>query len=73
MATFFLVQGSWHGDWCYARVARLLRGTGHDVFTPTLTGLGERAHLAHLEINLDTHIRDVVNVITFEGLTNVIL
>jgi pimeloyl-ACP methyl ester carboxylesterase len=73
MATFVLVHGSWHGGWCYARVARLLRAAGHEVFTPTLTGMGERAHLAGLEINLDTHVRDIVNVLAYEDLTDVIL
>jgi pimeloyl-ACP methyl ester carboxylesterase len=73
MATFVLVHGSWHGGWCYARVARLLRAAGHDVFTPTLTGMGERSHLAGFEINLDTHIRDIVNVLTYDNLSDVIL
>ena len=73
MATFVLVHGSWHGGWCYARVARLLRSHGHEVYTPTLTGMGERSHLSGLEINLDTHVRDIVNVIDYEDLTEVIL
>jgi pimeloyl-ACP methyl ester carboxylesterase len=73
MATFVLVHGSWHGGWCYARVARLLRAAGHDVFTPTLTGMGERAHLANAAINLDTHIRDIVNVLEYEDLKEVVL
>jgi pimeloyl-ACP methyl ester carboxylesterase len=54
-------------------VARLLRAAGHEVHTPTLTGLGERAHLIGPEVGLDTHITDVVNLIRFEGLTDVIL
>ena len=45
MATFVLVRGAWHGGWCWKRVAALLRRAGHEVLTPTLTGLGERAHL----------------------------
>lgn len=73
MATFVLVHGSWHGGWCYARVARLLRAKGHDVYTPTLTGMGERAHLAGLNINLDTHITDIVRVLELEALDDVIL
>jgi pimeloyl-ACP methyl ester carboxylesterase len=56
MTTVVLVHGAWHGGWCWQRVARLLRAAGHDVFTPTLTGLGERAHLLGPEIKLDTHI-----------------
>ena len=51
----------------------LLRVRGHDVYTPTLTGMGERSHLIGMEIDLDTHIRDVVNVLEFEDLTDVIL
>ncbi|MFD1554822.1 alpha/beta fold hydrolase [Paraburkholderia silviterrae] len=73
MSTFLLVHGAWHGAWCYTRVAKLLRNVGHDVYTPTLTGLGERYHLKDQLINLDTHIRDVVNVILFEDLTDIVL
>jgi pimeloyl-ACP methyl ester carboxylesterase len=73
MATYVLVHGAWHGGWCWNRVAPLLREHGHDVYTPTLTGLGERVHLATPEINLSTHVMDVVNVIEFEDLRNVIL
>lgn len=73
MAIFVLVHGSWHGGWCYARVAKLLREAGHDVYTPTLTGMGERSHLAGIEINLDTHVQDIVNVVTYEDLNEVIL
>lgn len=61
MATFVLVHGAWHGAWCWRRVARLLTRAGHEVFTPTLTGLAERSHLLTPAINLDTHIFDVVN------------
>lgn len=71
---FVLVHGAWHGGWCYARVADILRLRGHRVFTPTLTGLGERSHLANLGvINCSTHIQDVVNVIRWEQLTDVVL
>jgi pimeloyl-ACP methyl ester carboxylesterase len=73
MATFVLVHGGGHGGWCYQRVARRLRDQGHDVYTPTLTGLGERSHLLHPDIDLDTHITDVVNVLAFEGLHDVLL
>jgi pimeloyl-ACP methyl ester carboxylesterase len=73
MATFVLVHGGGHGGWCYQRVARLLREHGHDVYTPTLTGLGERSHLLDPGIDLDTHITDVVNVLRFEGLHEVLL
>lgn len=73
MATFVLVHGGGHGGWCYQRVARLLRAHGHDVHCPTLTGLGERSHLLGPDIDLDMHIRDVVNVLIYEGLSDVIL
>lgn len=73
MATFVLVHGAWGGGWYYARVARNLRAQGHDVFTPTLTGLGERAHLLDASVNLSTHVRDVVAVLECEELTDVVL
>src|SRR5215470_4791500 len=63
MATFVLVHGGGHGGWCYQRVARLLRADGHDVYTPTLTGLGERSHLLRPGIDLDTHITDGVELV----------
>ena len=71
--TFVLVHGAWHGGWCWQRVADRLRGAGHAVFTPTLTGLGERSHLLRAGIDLTTHITDVVNVMKWEGLTDVVL
>ena len=71
--TFVLVHGSWHGGWCWSRVARILRQHGHDVYTPTLTGLAERSHLMSGLITLDTHITDVVNVIRWESLENIVL
>ncbi len=71
--TFVLVHGAWHGGWCWQRVADRLRGAGHAVFTPTLTGLGERSHLLRAGIDLTTHITDVINVIKWEGLTDVVL
>ena len=71
--TFVLVHGAWHGGWCWRRVADLLEQRGHRVFTPTLTGLGERSHLMSVDINLDTHIADVVNVLKWEDLKDVVL
>ena len=56
--TFVLVHGAWHGGWCWARVADRLRSGGHTVFTPTLTGVGERVHLLRAGIDLKTHIRE---------------
>ena len=71
--TFVLVHGAWHGGWCYARVAAWLRARGHTVFTPTLTGQGERAHLLSGGINLSTHIEDVLGVFRCERLRDVVL
>ena len=73
MTTFVLVHGAWMGGWCYKRVARLLRQAGHEVYTPTLTGLGERAHLINRAIDLDTHVQDIVGVIRCEELSDVVL
>jgi pimeloyl-ACP methyl ester carboxylesterase len=73
MATYVLVHGGGHGGWCYQRVARLLRGAGHDVYTPTLTGLGERSHLRSANVDLDLHIGDVVAVLEYEDLHDVVL
>jgi len=71
--TFVLVHGASAGGWCWRRVADLLEARGHKVFTPTLTGLGERSHLMSGQITLDTHITDVANVIRWEGLENFVL
>jgi pimeloyl-ACP methyl ester carboxylesterase len=71
--TFVLVHGAWHGGWCWVRVADRLRHGGHKVFTPTLTGLGERSHLIRAGINVTTHVTDVVNVMKWEGLSDVVL
>jgi pimeloyl-ACP methyl ester carboxylesterase len=73
IATFVLVHGGWLGGWCWQRLTPLLREAGQNVFAPTLTGLGERAHLASPQINLSTHIQDIVNVLTYEDLHDVIL
>ncbi|AWF81990.1 alpha/beta hydrolase [Microbulbifer sp. A4B17] len=73
MTTFVLVHGAWQGGWCWKRVAAVLRRAGHEVFTPTLTGLGERAHLFDEKIDLDTHIQDVLGVIYCEELSDIIL
>jgi pimeloyl-ACP methyl ester carboxylesterase len=73
MATFVLVHGAWHGSWCWKRVRKALQAQGHEVFTPTLTGVGERSHLLSPDVNLDTHIEDVVNLIRWEDLSDVVL
>ncbi len=71
--TFVLVHGAWHGGWCWSRVADRLRAAGHQVFTPTQTGLGERKHLLSKDITLDTFTRAIVNVIEAEELSNIVL
>jgi len=73
MATIVLVHGAWHGGWCWKRVTPLLRAAGHEVYTPTLTGLGDRVHLLGPDITLSTHIDDVVNLLSYEDLTDVLL
>jgi pimeloyl-ACP methyl ester carboxylesterase len=73
MATFVLVHGASVGAWSWKFVTPMLWQAGHVAYAPTLTGLGERAHLATPEVNLDTHIQDVVNVLEYEDLRNVIL
>lgn len=70
---FVLVHGAWHGGWCWKHVAASLRAAGHLVFTPTLTGLGERRHLLSPQVNLDTHIDDIVNLLEYEELEDVVL
>lgn len=71
--TFVLVHGAWHGGWCWTPMADILRGEGHRVYTPTLTGLGARAHLSTDETDLDTHITDVASTLRYEDLSDVVL
>jgi pimeloyl-ACP methyl ester carboxylesterase len=71
--TYVLIHPAWFGGWCWKKLTPLLRAHGHEVFTPTLTELGERAHLARPEIGLEIHVRDIINVIEYEDLRNVIL
>jgi pimeloyl-ACP methyl ester carboxylesterase len=73
MATYALISGAWLGAWAWKHVARRLRAAGHDVYPITLTGLGERQHLATPHTDLETHITDVTNVLHYEDLTDVIL
>ncbi len=70
---FVLIHGAWMGGWCWRDVARELRAAGHQVFTPTMTGLGERAHLLTPSVRLSTFIEDVCRVIECEELIDVIL
>ena len=71
--TFVLVHGAWHGGWGWVRLAEMLRRQGHVVFTPTLTGLGERSHLIGPNVNASLHIKDVVNLIHYERLSGIVL
>src|SRR5690349_6349785 len=73
MATFVLVHGAWHGGWCWRKLSPLLAAQGHEVFAPTLTGLGERSHLAGPEVGLAVHVQDVASLLEFEDLREVIL
>lgn len=73
MSTYVLVHGGGHGGWCYDRLAPLLRQEGHEVYAPSLTGLGDRRHLAEPDVGLDTHIADIANLIFYHDLTGVIL
>jgi pimeloyl-ACP methyl ester carboxylesterase len=75
MATVLLIHGGWHGGWCWRWVAPRLRAAGHEVVTPTLTGLGDRAHLVGAlgdSIDLDTHVRDVVELLGYDDLDRVV-
>lgn len=73
MAVFVLVPGLNNGGWYTRGVGDVLRSRGHDVYRITLTGLGERSHLLSRDIGLDTHVQDVVNVLAYEDLHDVIL
>lgn len=73
MTTYVLVAGNWLGGWAWEDVAERLKAEGHDVYPVTLTGLGDRVHLAGPEVNLDTHIDDIVNLIEFAELRDVVL
>jgi pimeloyl-ACP methyl ester carboxylesterase len=73
MTTFVLVHGAWGGSWGFRLVRRPLHAAGHEVFTPSLTGIGERSHLTSPQVNLSTHVLDVVNTILYEDLTDIVL
>lgn len=70
---FVLVHGGRHGGWCWRPVAHRLRAAGHEVLTPTLTGLGDRAHLLTREVGLDTHVEDIVAVFEYEDIRDAVL
>ena len=73
MATFLVTHGAWSSGWAWKKMRPLMRELGHELFTPSHTGLGERVHLAHAGIDLDHHICDILNVLTYEDLNDVIL
>jgi pimeloyl-ACP methyl ester carboxylesterase len=73
MTTFVLVHGAWRGSWIWKRVRKELQARGHEVFTPTLTGVGERSHLSAKTVGLETQILDVVNLIQWEDLRDIVL
>jgi pimeloyl-ACP methyl ester carboxylesterase len=73
VATFVLVHGAWRGGWIWKRVRPLLARGGHEVFTPTLSGVGDRSHLSAPSIDLETHIADVMNLIRWEELDDLVL
>jgi pimeloyl-ACP methyl ester carboxylesterase len=73
MATYLLVHGAWSGGYTWRPIRPLLRDAGHEVFTPTLTGLGERMHLSSPAVDLSTHALDVANTMNFEDLDEVVL
>jgi pimeloyl-ACP methyl ester carboxylesterase len=70
MAAFVVVHGAWSAGWAWKKMRPLLRKHGHELFTPTHTGLGERSHLARPDVDLESHIADVLNVLAFEDLKN---
>jgi pimeloyl-ACP methyl ester carboxylesterase len=71
--TFVLVHGAWHGAWCWRRVSDLLEKKGHKVFAPTMMGLGACSHMLSKDVNLTTHITDIVNLIKWEDLSGIVL
>jgi pimeloyl-ACP methyl ester carboxylesterase len=73
MATVVLAHGAWSAAWAWKKMRPLFRGAGHEFFSPTYTGLGERAHLARPEVDLSTHVQDVAAVFEVEDLTDVTL
>jgi pimeloyl-ACP methyl ester carboxylesterase len=73
VTTVVLVHGAWGGAHGFRHVRRLLSRAGHDVFTPSLTGIGERAHLASPQVDLTTHVTDVVNQVRYEDLDEIVL
>ena len=73
MATIVVAHGAWSSAWGWKKMRPLLRAAGHEIWTPTYTGMGERAHLANPAIDLDTHIQDVLGMLEFEDLRDIVL
>lgn len=71
--TFVLIHGTWHGGWCWRRVADALEKKGHKVYAPSLTGVADRSHLLTRDVNLTTHANDVANLFKWEDLKDVVL
>lgn len=71
--TYVLLHGAWHGAWCWQRVTPVLQAAGHKVYTPTQTGLGERSHLLNASVNLETFAQDLINVLLWEDLHDIVL
>jgi pimeloyl-ACP methyl ester carboxylesterase len=73
MTTFLVAHGAWSAGWVWKKMRPLMRQQGHELVTPTYTGMGERSHLTHRDVDLETHITDILNVLYFEDLTDVVL
>lgn len=73
MSTYLLIHGAFHGGWVWQRVTPLLEDAGHRVLAPSLVGLGDRAHLLNADVGLDTHVQDLVDLVTAEDLTDIVL
>jgi pimeloyl-ACP methyl ester carboxylesterase len=73
MTDYVVIHSAWDGSWCWTRVRRLLAAEGHRVFTPTLTGIGERSHLRSRDVDLNTHVADVANLMIWEDLREIVL
>src|SRR5436189_6336429 len=73
MAAFVVAHGAWSSAWAWRKMRPLMRAAGHELWTPSYTGLGERAHLASPAVGLDTHIQDVVGALEMEDLRDVVL
>src|SRR5258708_8540236 len=72
-ASFLVCHGAWSAGWAWKKMHPLMAAAGYRLVTPTYTGLGERAHLANPSIDLETHIQDVLNVIRYEDLPDIVL